>query len=144
MLSIRVAHYERSAAADATTIHRRPSRQQCSRMEFVPSGGWRALCSFKDGCDKAQWRSSGAGVVAVSVMRVCACRCADAVPGGPAACLSPRPRLHVPQHVRRLCPARVTLTAAPSVRQQTVDRSHSRVDPPAPRPADNASYQTTR
>lgn len=24
------------------------------RMEFVPSGGWRAPCSFKDGYDKAQ------------------------------------------------------------------------------------------
>lgn len=68
--------------------------------------------------------------------RVCACprRCAGGRRLPPSLAAAPAlPSLHVPQHVRfglPVCP--------------TADRSRSRASPPAPRPADNARYQTTR
>lgn len=137
----RISHNERSAAADAASTAI-AATVFSNGMEFVLGGVRCARLKM------AAIRRSDAPRARASCRR-CGCVRAGVPTPSLAAAVPPRacpraPRMHVPQHVRRLCPARPPLAVEPSVRQQTVNRSHSRVGPPAPRPADNASYLTTR
>lgn len=138
MYGARKSYNETSAMGDDDRC--RSIQRFRTELEFVPSGGWRAMRLFKM---TAIRHSDAPGAYSAAV-----CVQTD---GGRRACmpvcwrrrpwrLPARPALHVPQHVRRHAPPESVVRCAPTqrrpVRRRATDRSRDRVGPPEPRLAD--------